>query len=97
MSERQTDGQTDEQPAGQAGGQRASGEPSGDPTAAQRMRANRARLKARGFKLLQTQVPVEVDRFLSAERDRRRVRSKGDVVAALVREIQTLRQAEQES
>ena len=93
MSERQTNAQTN----GQTGGQRASGEPSGDRTAAQRMRANRARLKARGFKLLQTQVPVEVDQFLSAERDRRRVRSKGDVVAALVREIQTLRQAEQES
>ena len=61
--------------------------------AAQRMSRRRQTLKSQGYKLLQTHVPVEVDALLTRERDRRRVRSKGDAVAALVAELQAYRQA----
>ena len=65
-------------------------------SAATRMNKHRAEMKARGFKSLNTHVPQDVARFIEDERRRRRVMSKGDALAAMVAELQTYRQREEE-
>lgn len=61
-----------------------------------RMAQHRETMKQRGFKLLQTHVPKDVDTFLAAEKTLRRVSSKGDAIAALVAEVKAYRQREEE-
>lgn len=64
--------------------------------AAARMTKHRADMKARGFKPLNTHVPEPVARFIEEERQRRRVMSKGDALAAMVAELQAYRERKQE-
>ena len=63
-----------------------------DPAAKARMTKHRAEMKELGYKPLNTHVPGDLAEFIEQERKRKRLLSKGDAVAALITELQQLRQ-----
>ena len=67
-----------------------------DPSAKTRMARHRAEMKARGFKSVTAFLPTDTVAFIEAERKTRRLSAKGDVIAALVAEVQQHRKLKEE-
>lgn len=66
-----------------------------DNDAKQRMSRHRAEMKELGYKALNTHVPGDLAEFIETERKQQRLLSKGDAVAALIKELQAYRQQEE--
>ena len=66
-----------------------------DSSAKKRMSRHRAEMKELGYKSLNTHVPGDLADFIERERKQQRLLSKGDAVAALMKELQEYRQQEE--